>query len=128
MTKKTANTFDPDLVAIFTSLQQWHAGHIETLHAMHDVKDRLVIKAGEESVTLEGATLTGFKTAISVALQLLTPWPVKIEGSVSDPVDAGAIDIDIALLVELDSRLESGDVETARQMIADWIDDLQAEV
>lgn len=127
MTTHSATTFNPDLVEILALLKQWHGERIDQLKQAMNADKVVVQNDADEDFVLKGETKRGFVLGLHTAIELFSPFPLKVEGSVSAPVDVERTDVDIAFLVEIDSLLEAGDQGMARQMIADWIDELQAE-
>lgn len=122
MSKQTATTFDPDVVAIFNRAQQWHAGHIETLRSLADTKTPIVLESDHQKITLDGELLRGFKAGIEVAVEMLTPWPVTMDGPTPN-----LFSNELEFLQEMLEWLDAGDTEMVRTMINDWIDDLEEE-
>ncbi len=82
-----ATTQDLEIIEILGLLQQWHAKKITQLNQIVDAPGdvEIILKgATGTSVTLGDAEAAAYKAGVLLAVELFSPFPLKIEPSVDD--------------------------------------------
>lgn len=83
MTSSTnAMLHDPDIAEMLEQLQVWHAKRIGQLQSLIDAKDDVdIVLRGvdDQQVKITGDARKGFKSAMRIAVDLFSPFPLRTE-------------------------------------------------
>ncbi|WPN56666.1 hypothetical protein [Pseudomonas sp. P9_31] len=78
----TAMLQDPDIAEMLEQLQAWHAKRIDQLQSLVDAKDDvdIVLRGVDgQQVEITGDARKGFKSAMRIAVELFSPFPLRTE-------------------------------------------------